>query len=546
MQTYVPPPVSRLTCGFCGFVSPHFNGGDGPWAPYFRAVYYTGPEDLGSEKYPRLSGLGLHLHQDPDNYVPAERHQRYDDPDLDSLHLIRVRDIRPPSAAGGALTAQELATYSWGFLFHDACWSLLEQAVKPGDVDVKALWRILVSVPCGSELPNWGHNYGGLYMGTAKDQARGEHFVLMGPNSNVVIPSTFWNPFKVRELNKLVADSRIKLDDEKDGGDGSSPMQTPPPNAGIALVGAHSTSDPFSKLPQELRELLICYLASADVANVRLASRKLATTPLTQQFFRSRFWPSRKMHVFFDAFLLPGPEMRGTNWTELYRKLKIRLKYNQVCLGERNRLRIWDQTIKPLAAAIRRLSKMSDLRGGPEWRWGLEDWETEADWKFVRTARSRAPDDFGELGRTIHRAEVELPTSHDGQLKSVCVSLVKFFKESYVTGLRFVFEGDNRDDDVELGYILRGSEEYLKVHDASLHGFYCAVDECGFRALALVTGQSTTTPESPDWAGKADSLTPVPLVTCGNGVTRVRAAFDGFRLQALHIFDSSPVSYKAE
>ncbi|KAK7962620.1 F-box domain-containing protein [Apiospora aurea] len=564
-------PVSRLTCGFCGFVNPHLNTGAATWAPYYRAVYCTGdPDDvdptttlgtaasatIGSNR-PQLSGVGYHQVNSAENSVPPLAHQRYNDPDLDPSTCVTIRDIRPP---GPDVPPDERAGYAWGFLFHEACWALLEQALKPDDMNaaagadagngngnstavIEALWRVLQSVPCGTELPNWGHNYGGLYMGTVKDQCKGEHFVLMGPNSNLVIPSTYANPFRIPEVQKIVESFRIRLDDvikesvaaaataTVGAGTPTAPSNETPPsiersNGGVASPIGGTTKangDPFARLPQELRELLLCYLATPDVANLRAASREIAGLPLSQPFFRSRFWPGRELH------------MRGTDWARLYRHLKTNLRYNKVGLGERNRLRIWAQTVRPLADAMR------------FWRWwDLDAPELMMDWKAVKTARCRAPEDFGELGRVLHRAEVELPANQP--LRGIYVSLVPFFGARYISGLRFVFEhggGGVAAADVELGYVLRGKkqqqhyadtgcEEYLAVNGETLVGFYAAIDECGFRALSLLTAKNTMS-EYVDWVGELGALPAVAIKARGAGLRRVRAAFDGFRMQALFV-----------
>lgn len=575
-------PVSRLTCGFCGFVNPHLNTGAANWAPYYRAVYCTGDPDAdpttaatksGGNCRAQLSGVGYHQVNSAENSVPPLAHQRYDDPDLDPSTCVIIQDIKPP---GPGVLPEDRPGYAWGFLFHEACWALLEQALKPDDaaggaVDmIDALWRVLQSVPCGSELPNWGHNYGGLYMGTVKDLCKGEHFVLMGPNSNLVIPSTYANPFRVPEVQKVVLSLRNRHNDKK--GPAKATVTVADTNAltaatesngeaGVPRNRSSSTlsanKDPFGRLPKELRDLLLCYLETPAVTSLRLASREIAALPLSQTFFRSRFWPGRELHVFFDAFLLPPAEMRGTDWTRLYRHLKTSLRHNKVGLGERNRLRIWTQTVRPLADAMRAVSAMGPLRGGARgsssdahsnftsrwWELDLAAIELMMDWKAVKTARCRAPEAFGELGRVLHRAEVELPLGKP--VRGVYVSLVPFFRAQYITGLRFVF-GKNSDSDsgatvgdVELGYVLGGKtknkdqqhqdtgyEEYLPVNDGPLVGFYAAIDECGFRALSLLTAKNKMS-EYTEWVGELGALPAVAIKRRGvDGLRHVRAAFD--------------------
>lgn len=50
-----------------------------------------------------------------------------------------------------------------GFIFHDACWSLLEEASYPAPVPLQRLLEVCKSLPItfdGSTL-NWGHDFGG-------------------------------------------------------------------------------------------------------------------------------------------------------------------------------------------------------------------------------------------------------------------------------------------------------------------------------------------------------------------------------------------------
>ncbi|KAI0023831.1 hypothetical protein F4780DRAFT_727980 [Xylariomycetidae sp. FL0641] len=496
---------NKLTCGFCGFIRPSHGLADGrPWTPYFRAVYCTGPR----ADAPLLSGLG---HHEPGRvgayYVPAESHQRFDDPDLRPASLIAVHGVTPP---GPEIPDSEKFVYSWGFVFHDACWQLLVQASAPDEVDIGALWRILLSVPYACDLPNWGHNFGGLYLGTSRDESRGDHFVLLGRHSHLVIPSTFANPLDVPELAGLLR--KLRIDGDSDGKKyGRKASQ-------IAMTsGVNNCPDPFAKLPFELRELLLAYVRSSDVVSLRLASRSMASMPLSQQFFRSRFWPGRELEAVFDGFLLSPDERMGLDWEALYREMKTRLKYNQVCLGERNRLRIWKQTVKPLAKAIDSLRNTSPLCGETDHEWAPdggdhpEDYEVEA---------------FNHLKRKILRSEVELP---DVPVKEVHVSLLDFFGARYVTGLRFSFA---ECGDVKLGYISRLREEKLPF-EAELKGFHLAKDESGIRAIAAYTDVLS---EYLKWVGDDDPSRfsfHLTVKSDGNVVRLIKAAFDGIRMQGL-------------
>ncbi|KAI1496192.1 hypothetical protein F5X99DRAFT_422328 [Biscogniauxia marginata] len=498
--------ADEVACAFCGFVTPRRGlGSDSSWTHHYRAVYCTGSGDDG----PRLSGIGCYQSGQSRNAVPPESHQRFDDIDFNPLLLIAIQDVSPP---GPHIPDSEKATYSWGFKFHEACWSLLVQASAPKPVNVKLLWRILLSVPCAYGVPNWGHTYGGLYTGIRKDQTRGEHFALLGLNSHLIVPSTFSDPFKVPELDAIVARMRIDRDAKQDT------------KYSILLHRDSEGHDIFAILPLEIKDMLLLHLDSKDVARLRLASREMAAVPLSQSFFQSRFFPGRELEAAFDGLHLSRNERRIIDWKRLYREMKSRWNRNLVFLGERNRLRIWAQTIKPLVNAMDILAELSELKGNSEWKLPLEG-DGQADWKLIKTQRSIDSESPGQLRRRILRAEVDLPPT---TLKAVHVSFIKFFGIRYITGLRLSFvEGR----DVEIGYISTQGEETLPV-EGYLGGLHASVARYGIRALALRTSQLS---EFLHWAGDADALPQTSIKTNKSPVRKIRAAFDEFRMQAILI-----------
>ncbi|KXJ86232.1 hypothetical protein Micbo1qcDRAFT_168522, partial [Microdochium bolleyi] len=260
--------------------------------------------------------------------------------------------------------------------------------------------------------------------------------------------------------------------------------------------------------------------------------------------------------------------------------MRRRLRLNQVCLGEKNRLRIWRQTVRPLARAVenvgeRRLS--TEVKGRVVWR-GPGFWQawqsssaeggraqeelpggaprepalipTGSDgWRTVTTVKQLNPESWGDMGRRVTRAEVDLPAGC--LIESIVVSMVEFFDVRHITGLSFVLarppngrtrrrntgvigddgkmdsgmndgsDDDSNDDEahvIDLGYTATSSTDRVVLpvqprrqkEDADvdaiitsgqtqpqqrqpsptattqLQGFHVAVDECGFRGLALI------------------------------------------------------------
>ncbi|TGJ75777.1 hypothetical protein E0Z10_g10961 [Xylaria hypoxylon] len=493
---------TRLTCGLCGTGTGTGTGQgiglDSQWTSYYRAVYCIG---LDSHE-PQLSGLAFHLEQET-NCLPPEAHQRFDDSNLGPLSLITIRGFSPP---GPDLPGSEKEIYAWGFSFHDSCWQLVEQACAPTQVDLKRLWRILRSVPHTSHLLLWGHNFGGLYLGSRRDDRDASRFVVLGGSSNLIIPSAYHDPFKVPELKTRLAQLRIRTDDT-----------IPINEKSQALTYSSATYvDPFSILPVELRDIILTYIATEDILYFRLSSRVIATTPLSQHFFQSRFWPGRELDFFFDAFLLRPSDKAGVDWRGLYRFSKKRIKYNLVGLGERNRLRIWKQTVRPLTQAIDEITRLSELKGKSEWSQNSEG----APWKSIESFQSLDPELFGELNRHLFQVEIELPSSN---ITAIHVSFAGFFGSKFISGMAFETE---HGEDIEIGYIMPGSEEPLLV-ETSLEGFHLAIDYCGFRAISPYAGQHMES-EYLDWVGNTDDL-PLQTLRCSVGmVRRIRATFDSF------------------
>ncbi|KAI3339965.1 hypothetical protein F4824DRAFT_453693 [Ustulina deusta] len=485
-----------LTCCLCGTGNRRGILFDSQWSSHYRAIYCLGPDS----HEPRLSGLAFYREQDM-NYLPPKAHQRFDDLNLDPLSLITIRGISPP---GLLECAKE--SYAWGFRFHDSCWRLVEQASAPNPVNLKMLWRILRSVPHTSHLPLWGHNFGGLYLGSRRERHGGSRFVFLGGSSSLLIPSAYHNPFEVPELKARLAQRRIRTDDTLSINEKSKPLT--PSSAG--------SFDPFSVLPVELREIILTYVATEDTLSFRLSSRSIATIPLSQYFFQSRFWPGRELDFFFDAFLLAPSDKAGIDWRELYRISKERIKHNLVGLGERNRLRIWKQTVRPLTQAIDDLTRLSELKGKSDWPLTLEG-SPSVVWKSI-TSRSLVPGQFGELKREVFQAEIELPSSN---IEAIHVSLIGFFGTKFISGLAFETK---QGEDIEIGYIIPGSEEPLIV-EGRLDGFHVAVDYCGFKAISPYTSQHMES-EYLDWVGDRDDLPVQTLRSSGNMILRIRATFD--------------------
>ncbi|KAI5864919.1 hypothetical protein GGS23DRAFT_468608 [Durotheca rogersii] len=510
-----------VACSLCGLstpvVEPMVDLAQG-WAPYYRAVYRVepaGPRSVsgvgGEDGPPRLSGVGFHWGTDSEYLLPAEAHRRFDDPGLDPAALVAVRGAWVPSyelpAAGalstlGSLAAQLALTpprpppralTACGFFFHDACWRVLTQATAPAEVDVAALWRVLVSVPCDYHgTVNWGHSYSSLYE-CRRIRARAPGGTYLAPRSEeYIIPSAHSDPLDVPELWKLVVAARAPRHDAGSGGgevvteavteaeDGEQPEEAQRTSIAGADGGDPSAGeDPFFALPAELRVMLLTQLSTPDAARLRLASLAMARTPLTQGFFRSRFWPERELGVVFDGFLLGAAERRGLDWRGLFAAARRRTRDGLHSLSERNRFHLWHNTVWPLACLLDQVRRLDE--------WPGQDYGIALGIPDMRPAaadRAEAACVRNDLDYYPPRDQLVTHISlFPADVRAIHVSIVTAFGKQYVAGLRFTCAGGA---DVEIGYITRGAEHTLPVR-GMWRGFYVSSGYYGLHGLQLVT-----------------------------------------------------------
>ncbi|KAF3918102.1 hypothetical protein ABW21_db0208235 [Orbilia brochopaga] len=90
------------------------------------------------------------------------------------------------------------------------------------------------------------------------------------------------------------------------------------------LSRGHGPKDLFSKLPNEILDIIMCQLKSKDVVNLRLAVRSIAESPLTNSFFRSRFKDPHEMHFVYESASARSVEGK-IDWKEFYLAIKTLL-----------------------------------------------------------------------------------------------------------------------------------------------------------------------------------------------------------------------------
>lgn len=369
-----------------------------------------------------------------------------------------------------------------------------------------------MSFPPHDLMIDWGHNYGGIYEEIPEIEPGAGHTLrdmeFLPAANGLELP--YMHPSDFLKLPRIREEIVGAL--EEDTGATSDPKVSP-------LYRFGSEGDCFTTLPPELREMILCYLPTKDVLNLLLTSRIFASSPLSQNFWFSRFSRSSVISSLLQPDILSGKPSFG-NWKALFRRL-----WHDIGLTNlpefQNRKRVWDLII-PLADAVICLSKNPTLHGTPrktffqpdlreDWlRWrrlgGLTEWIKE----FKRGSQAL-------FVRTVEVPEVVV---------GIYVSRIHLGGEGFVTGLRFV---DGEGTSTNLGYILQGKEIYIDLSnsdggrkDRGFPGFHLAIGLRGIKALAVATAQG----EAREWVGNPEYIPRGRLIPKTGAIRDLKGEFD--------------------
>ncbi|KAI0396527.1 hypothetical protein F5Y17DRAFT_419414 [Xylariaceae sp. FL0594] len=564
--------LNRPKCGICGMIVADKADQDAAsWLREYRVLYSTGPASGATA--PELSGVALYDQGSELAFVPPEPHQRYDDfgpGKLSPREMIPIRNGLPPSDEASEASdeasdsAEKDTSLDWCFRFHDSCWSLLEQACAPYPVDLKMLRRILISVPFSCGVPNWGHDYGGLYRSRVVHKSR---YVILRSEISPLPTTNIDAPFRVpdivdkmKETRKEVGQQAHASADTPDGTPPKSPI--PPSSASVSTSTRLPPSGPFSKLAFRLRDMLPTYV------NKRASSAFASTSK---------------------------------------HDLVVRV-------GEWDRCRIWEQTLQPLKQAMEDVARLSELKGRRVYSsryalcsCGCVHLDSPREGIETLPIAYHLPDTPGiisfPLDHKTRIVQVNLPS----RIEAIHVSLMPFFSKTYITGIAFTpsrrqrdgaqdkdgklgrentedeqvrdmeiglfryghvlrswrrrggaqdeegkLEGEETENEearnIEIGYMRHGHVKSVKVKDGRLFGFFGKADECGILSIAPDPEYWATAPgihpECAEWVVNVENgRAPVGVlpqrhcVMTGKDVTvgQVRATFDGFKMRSLYL-----------
>ncbi|KAL2145257.1 hypothetical protein VTI28DRAFT_7625 [Corynascus sepedonium] len=236
-----------VRCAVCGWVvladwdsDVAFPFSETQWANQFRALLHT-PDGL------LLTGVGIYEGLNSAGFcAPFDKDMHWSDAGFESSDDNSFAVLPDPDFRG-----------RHGIVFHDACWRLLEAALRPASVSLQRLFDVCSSlpVPRNCRAPTWGHDLGGAVV-----IDKNVHFPWEGrydvPEAITPDPVFSKNPSQVPGVDHLLAED---------------PQQPP--------VATQSTRSPravvldcFTSLPGELCVAIAILLPTADVLHACLAS----------------------------------------------------------------------------------------------------------------------------------------------------------------------------------------------------------------------------------------------------------------------------------
>ncbi|KAL2196713.1 hypothetical protein P885DRAFT_69204 [Corynascus similis CBS 632.67] len=375
-----------------------------------------------------------------------------------------------------------------GFIFHDACWNLLEKASHPVPVSLKRLFEVCKSLPFTPDhlAQSWGHDFGGAAI------ADNVHYF---PWEDRYDTREFYKPHPVFSKNPYEA-------------------------SGTTVSPQEPIRDCFASLPQELCTAIGICLPTADVLRARLASKAFWPVFYIQQFWASRFKTSTDRSWFFEA---RGYSLRDWRW--LYR----RTTDARISPGLQNRRRIWELLQGVLDALT--LS------------WNELPFDLPAMWSpdsVPRQTNHRA-EAIGDLWSDEHPRNFD---PHEGclscrtqkiavpdTLRCLSVYIQNLGDGCYIVGMSLT---TSTGSTVRLGY---SSPSKYSVELSKIRGFRIALGSRGVKALQCITGPTSS---QSSWLGSPDDTPRTERLVAKNRVAALETAFDGCKMVGIAIYTRSP------
>ncbi|OHE93544.1 F-box domain-containing protein [Colletotrichum orchidophilum] len=464
------------SCTLCGWVVVDAPGNIS-WLNQFRGL-------SSSSRGVILTGVGLY--DDPGSgafIAPVDPNRRWDDSNYDS----------PEEDQFGAMGYMEV-NGRHGFIFHEACWDLLEIAFRPGLVPLLRLFDVCDSLPfpLNGVSISWGHDYGGpVFVDDDHHFPWEDRFSdreYMEPD-----PVFSTNPYEVQEVQHVLTEAP------------ESPPSPIRPFSNATTPGL----DRFHALPEELRSVIAIHLPTVDVLNLRLASRPFWTIFNSQQFWASRFKDSSDRSWLFESQDSPQPR----DWRWLYR----RTNNAHIGPGFQNRVRVWNLAQK-LVAALDFRWIVNDLNPSPE-KVSAQCIEVSGELWEHPVGAGHALFNKGCLLQKTYR--LAIPES----ILRLSVWSIPIGDMKYVAGLKFTTA---TGDVHQIGY-RTPAEQSVEISD--IRGFKLAVGERGIQALQCISERSGTS----HWVGSPEASPKTLRLDVGERLRELDFGFDGCKIVSLAV-----------
>lgn len=384
----------------------------------------------------------------------------------------------------------------WAFALHSACWEILLLRLRRGPDDrhivaghlfstlLSIIWNennyLIKGYDYGEALR---FNRGDLEAFRAADDGRLSYFKA--------------NPCQLYGFNATT--------------NAVNQLPSAKPDVGTAYPTPIQHQGFFSRLPVEIVHMILTWLPTSDVCNLRLASRWVALVS-TAEALPPTFWSSRFGPGFEMEFALPyvDGDNQFIDWQESYTAVKHALQSPELFEPLRNRKRIWT-TISPICRLIEPLLINSD-RQGLVTSWddtsllsihsGLPDISIRCVFRGLSIAGDY-PYLLFEGCREIETRSLIWPQPSELKGYTVGVSFVSLDDETFVSGIRILQNHGPNHAQNSLGLINKSSEALIHIEpNISLEGFEVAVCPEGIVGLKpILDGPSFIEPR---YAGRVN------------------------------------------
>lgn len=385
---------------------------------------------------------------------------------------------------------------AWTFLFHAACWEVLRERISNDPSDTSRLAALFYSTLHCTALNEYnylrpGHDFGGVAKFQRPYGNPLQEMINAGLSAFAAEPLKFAAVDDILHCLESTADITVEEATSR-----------------IVVAKTTAAADIFSKLPVEVVHLLLSWLPSHDILNLRLASKSVASVSradsLPQSFWRSRFAPDFEL-----GFSLPTDVGGHPDWRDLYFRIRRSLQTPHGSARLRNRKRVWE-IIGKNAALLSLHLRGTQLHGVPiSWddfsgsKCGEKPSGKPRSGKIIATesiTRDSETLRFGSREISVRRLLLQ-----PGQ-QTICavgVSTVTFNSRIFVSGLRVFFRDSvtGAHGSHSLGYVAPNSEHLLEIAaEESFAGLELATSVDGIVGVRVILEAGPRRYSSP-WVG---------------------------------------------